>query len=94
MVEGVLVAIHKTQSNGKFLKNYPPCQHYGKNGHPPYKCWKRTDAQCKNNKQLVHEAVICKSKFKRMKQLPKSLLKKKTNTYLWKLIFQPNNLIF
>ncbi|XP_049356429.1 uncharacterized protein LOC125821049 [Solanum verrucosum] len=50
MVEGALVASHKTQSKGKFLKNYPPCQHCGKNGHPPYKCWKRPDAQCKNCK--------------------------------------------
>ncbi|XP_049358706.1 uncharacterized protein LOC125823364 [Solanum verrucosum] len=41
MVEGALVGNHKTQSKGNFLKNYPPCQHCGKNGHPPYKCWKR-----------------------------------------------------
>ncbi|XP_049365198.1 uncharacterized protein LOC125830022 [Solanum verrucosum] len=47
MVEGALVVNHKTQSKGKFLKNYPPCQHCGKNGHPPDKCWKRPDAQCK-----------------------------------------------
>jgi len=44
MVEGALVASHKTQSKGKYLKNYPPCQHCGKNGHPTYKCWKRLDA--------------------------------------------------
>ena len=65
MVEGALVASHKTQSKGKFLKNYPPCQHCGKNGHPPYKCWKRPDAQCKICKQLGNEAVICKSKFQK-----------------------------
>ncbi|XP_055835257.1 uncharacterized protein LOC129903740 [Solanum dulcamara] len=44
MVEGVLTTNHKTQSKGKFLKNYPPCKYCGKNGHPTYKCWKRPDA--------------------------------------------------
>ncbi|XP_049362599.1 uncharacterized protein LOC125827335 [Solanum verrucosum] len=65
MVEGALVASHKTQSKGKIFKNYQPCQHCGKNGHHPYKSWKRPDAQCKNSKQLGHEAVICKSKFQK-----------------------------
>ena len=44
-------------------ENYPPCQHCGKLGHPPYKCWKRTDAKCSKCNQLGHESIICKSKF-------------------------------
>lgn len=26
-------------------KNYPPCQHCGRKGHPPYSCWKRLDTK-------------------------------------------------
>ncbi|XP_049345458.1 uncharacterized protein LOC125809975 [Solanum verrucosum] len=69
MVEGALVASHKTQSRGNFLKNCPPCQHCGQNGHPPYKCWKRPNAQCKICKQLGHEAVICKNKFQKVETI-------------------------
>lgn len=54
MVEGALVANHKTQSKGKYLNNYPPYQHCGKNGHPPYKCWKRP-AQCKICNQYLDD---------------------------------------
>ncbi|XP_047256224.1 uncharacterized protein LOC124888977 [Capsicum annuum] len=59
MVEGALAANHKTQSKGNnSRKNYPHFQHYGKIGHPPFKCWKRPDAQCKICHQLGHEAKI------------------------------------
>ncbi|XP_028209270.1 uncharacterized protein LOC114392359 [Glycine soja] len=27
-------------------KNYPPCQHCGKKGHAPFRCWRRPDAKC------------------------------------------------
>ncbi|KAF3667798.1 putative ribonuclease H protein-like, partial [Capsicum annuum] len=43
-------------------KNFPPCQHCNKKGHPPYKCWRRPDAKCSKYNQLGHEAVICKNK--------------------------------
>ncbi|XP_019259108.1 PREDICTED: uncharacterized protein LOC109237273 [Nicotiana attenuata] len=63
MVEGALTANHKTQSKGNNTKkNYPPSQHCGKKGHPPFKCWKRPDAKCKICNQLGHEFVICKGK--------------------------------
>ncbi|XP_047264245.1 uncharacterized protein LOC124896652 [Capsicum annuum] len=63
MVEVALAANHKTQSKGNnSRKNYPSCQDFGKIGHPPFKCWKRPDAQCKICNQLGHEAVICKNK--------------------------------
>ncbi|KAK9151711.1 hypothetical protein Syun_010020 [Stephania yunnanensis] len=42
-------------------RNYPPCHHRGKKGHPPYKCWQRPDAKCTKCDKLGHEAVICKS---------------------------------
>ncbi|XP_047270313.1 uncharacterized protein LOC107874407 [Capsicum annuum] len=64
MVEGTLVANHKTQRRGKNLKNYPPSEYFGKMGHPPYKCSKWLDAKCCKCNQLGHEAVICKSKCK------------------------------
>jgi len=32
-------ANNQNKGKGK-KKNYPPCQHCGKLGHPPYKCWK------------------------------------------------------
>nr|XP_009781205.1 PREDICTED: uncharacterized protein LOC104230165 [Nicotiana sylvestris] len=38
MVEGALAANHKTQSkDNNVKKNYPPYQHCGKKGHPPFK---------------------------------------------------------
>ncbi|XP_015167252.1 uncharacterized protein [Solanum tuberosum] len=48
---------------GSFKGNYPPCKHCGKNGHTPYKCWKRPDAKCSKCNQLGHEAIICKNKL-------------------------------
>ncbi|KAA8550464.1 hypothetical protein F0562_002148 [Nyssa sinensis] len=42
--------------------NHPPCQHCGRKGHPPFKCWRRSDAKCSKCNQLGHEAVICKGK--------------------------------
>ncbi|KAA8524978.1 hypothetical protein F0562_011384 [Nyssa sinensis] len=42
--------------------NHPPCQHCGRKGHPPFKCWRRPDAKCSKCNQLGHEAVICKGK--------------------------------
>ncbi|XP_019266009.1 PREDICTED: uncharacterized protein LOC109243519 [Nicotiana attenuata] len=66
MVEEALAANHRTQSkSNNAKKNYPPCQHCGKKGHPPFKCWKRPDAKCKICNQLGHEAVICKGKYQK-----------------------------
>lgn len=74
------------QSKGRYSrKNYPPCQHCGKMGHPPFKCWKRPDAKCNKCNQLGHEVVICKS----TKQMPKSLIKKRKTKFLWQHVFQP-----
>ncbi|KAL8096063.1 hypothetical protein AgCh_037136 [Apium graveolens] len=44
-----------------FRKDYPPCQHCGKKGHPPFKCWRRPDAKCNKCNQMGHEAIICKN---------------------------------
>lgn len=48
---------------GSKKTNVPPCQHCGKKGHPPFKCWRRPDAKCIKCNQQGHEAVICKSKI-------------------------------
>ena len=50
----------KASSSGK--KEYPPCQHCGKKGHPLYRCWKRPNVQCHKCKQLGHIAKFCKNK--------------------------------
>ena len=43
-------------------KAYPPCQHCGKKGHPPFKCWRRPHAKCSKCNQMGHETVIWKNK--------------------------------
>ncbi|KAI3423526.1 Protein kinase domain-containing protein [Psidium guajava] len=43
-------------------RDYPPCQHCGKKGHPPFKCWRRPDAKCRKCNQTGHEAIICENK--------------------------------
>ena len=58
-------------SNNTGVKNreFPSCKHCGKNGHPPFKCWKRLDIKkchkighhekiCKNNLQQKNEAKV------------------------------------
>eukprot|EP00256_Glycine_max_P032673 XP_006577564.1 uncharacterized protein LOC102666775 [Glycine max] len=55
-------ANNQNKGKGK-RKNYPPCQHCGKMGQPPFKCWRRPNAKCSKYNQLGHEAVICKRKF-------------------------------
>jgi len=68
VVEGALPAKHhevgssqssQSKDKGK-KKNYPPCEHCGKMGHPPFRCWRRPNTKCN---QLGHEAVICKGTF-------------------------------
>jgi len=31
--------------NNNKRRNYPPCKHCNKLGHPPFKCWRRPDAK-------------------------------------------------
>ncbi|GAU15672.1 hypothetical protein TSUD_109300 [Trifolium subterraneum] len=42
-------------------KSYPPCQHYGKSSHPPFKYWSRPDKKCSKCNEMGHEAVICRA---------------------------------
>ncbi|KAA0033140.1 Retrovirus-related Pol polyprotein from transposon TNT 1-94 [Cucumis melo var. makuwa] len=42
--------------------SYPPCPYCNKQGHPPFKCWRRPDAKCTKFNQMGHEAIICKNK--------------------------------
>nr|KYP63299.1 Retrovirus-related Pol polyprotein from transposon TNT 1-94 [Cajanus cajan] len=56
--------IAKIQNKGKGKKkNYPPCEHCGRMGHQPFKCWKRPNAKCNKCNQLRHEDAFCRSKF-------------------------------
>ncbi|KAJ8767733.1 hypothetical protein K2173_020673 [Erythroxylum novogranatense] len=55
-------SVDRNRGKGGSSKEYPPWKHCGKTGHPPYKCWRRPDAQCKKCNQLGHETVICKNK--------------------------------
>ncbi|KAL0559650.1 hypothetical protein IC582_000013 [Cucumis melo] len=41
--------------------SYPPCSHCNKQGHPPFKCWRRPNAKCTKCNQMGHEAVICRN---------------------------------
>lgn len=50
-------ASNQSKYKGK-RKKFPPCEHCGKLGHPPFRCWKRPDAKCNKYNQLGHEAVI------------------------------------
>jgi len=60
VVEGALPTKYEGGWRNKG-RNYPPCKHCNKLGHPPFKCWRRPDAKCN---QLGHEAVICRNQSK------------------------------
>ncbi|KAE8729670.1 receptor-like protein 12-like [Hibiscus syriacus] len=53
-----------SKGKGSDKQDYPSCQHCGKKGHPPHKCWRRPDVRCNKCKLLGHIAKICKSKEK------------------------------
>ncbi|KAE8666818.1 hypothetical protein F3Y22_tig00112491pilonHSYRG00346 [Hibiscus syriacus] len=53
-----------SKGEGSDKQDYLSCQHYGKKGHPPHKCWRRPDVRCNKCKLLGHIAKICKSKEK------------------------------
>ncbi|XP_031268503.1 uncharacterized protein LOC116126975 [Pistacia vera] len=44
------------------VRNYPPCSHCKKKGHPDSKCWFRPGIQCKGCKQFGHIEKVCKNK--------------------------------
>ena len=60
-IEGALPA--KVQSNQKDKKDFPPCKHCGRKGHPPFKCWRRPDQQCEKCRKMGHHQKICTSDF-------------------------------
>ena len=57
---GALTTKHQGYNRNK-KKTYPPFQHCGKKGHPPFKCWRRPDAKCIKCNQLWHEVFICRN---------------------------------
>lgn len=56
-------AANTSKSNEKRNKEFPPCKHCGKMGHPPFKCWRRPDVRCEKCNKLGHHVRICKSNF-------------------------------
>ena len=46
-------------SNKRFL----PYKHCDKMGHPPFKCWRRSDVKCEKCNKLGHHVRICKNNF-------------------------------
>ncbi|XP_057995019.1 uncharacterized protein LOC131175307 [Hevea brasiliensis] len=56
-------AANTSNSSGGKNKEFPPCKHYGKKGHPPFKCWRRPDVKCDKCNKLGHHERICKSNF-------------------------------
>ncbi|XP_068466419.1 uncharacterized protein [Phaseolus vulgaris] len=59
-IEGALLVKHEGGWKNKG-RNYPPCKHCNKLGHPPFKCWRRLDAKCNKCNQLGHETIICRN---------------------------------
>lgn len=55
-------SVNAEGKNENRKKSYPPCQHCGRKGHPPFRCWRRPDAKCTKCNQMGHEAVICRNK--------------------------------
>jgi len=55
-------AVNTSKGNEK-KKEFPPCKHCGKMGHPPFKCWRRPDVRCEKCNKLGHHVRICKSNF-------------------------------
>ena len=46
------------------IREFPPCKHCRKNGHPHFKCWKRPDAKCEKCHKMGHHEKICKNILK------------------------------
>lgn len=56
-------AASTSNGNGEKNKEFPPCKHCGKMGHPPFKCWRRPDVKCEKCNKLGHHVRICRSNF-------------------------------
>ena len=56
-------AANTSNSSGGNNKEFPPCRHCGKKGHPPFKCWRRPDVKCDKCNKLGHHERICKINF-------------------------------
>ncbi|XP_015057565.1 uncharacterized protein LOC107003807 [Solanum pennellii] len=66
--EGISTSTTK-EKTGHSKKSYPPCKHCNKKGHPPYKCWRRTDAKCSKCNQLGLARTIVSNMKQRLKLL-------------------------
>ena len=71
----------------------PPCKHCNKKGHPPYKCWRRSDVKCSKCNQLGHETVVCKNNSQQQEAKAKLLrVRRKINSLLLH-VFQADHLV-
>lgn len=75
MVEGTLVANHKTQRRDKNFKNYPPCKNYGKWVIHLGKGHRRSASSAIN---LAIKQWFAKTNLRTMNQMHMWLMKKKT----------------
>lgn len=58
-------------------REFPPCKHCGKFGHPPFKCWRRPDVKCDKCNKLGHHERICRSNFQQSNEAQVKINKKK-----------------
>jgi len=72
-----------TNAKGNWKKSYPPCQHYGKKGHPPFRRWKRLDAKFSECNQMGREAIIYKSKNQPHAEVARSIDQEEEKEYLF-----------
>lgn len=56
-------ATNASSNRGERFKEFPPCKHCGKKGHPPFKCWKRPDVKCGKCNKMGHDEKICRSEY-------------------------------
>ena len=62
------LSTNNNSKKGSFKSKYPLCYHCNKDGHPPFKCWRRPNAKCSKCNQFVHEAIICRGKTQKKQQ--------------------------
>jgi len=56
-------AAANTSNNNRDNKEFPLCKHYGRMGHPSFKCWRSLMLSVKSATSWGHQVRICKSNF-------------------------------
>jgi len=68
--KGRETAANTNRSNKQRSKEFPPCKHCGKIGHPPFKCWRRPNVKCEKCNKIGHHVRFCKFQQKNEAQVP------------------------